>query len=188
MFVVKAFILRIIGLIQYKEDCVGDHESCNYDVIIHRNLFQVPPGRVLPGAGGDQPEAGPCTHVSLQQVGRGRKTLQPSRASCGAQQSLIHQHHQPLRINFLLRLPRYNIWSDAKRSHGELDALSPPRPHPVQGGWRGQRLPASSVTSLCFIWLNLVTCVTMLLCGPGNLCYYVPVILCKLSTDLVPLQ
>ena len=117
--------------------------------IIHNtyNLFQVPPGRVLPGAGERQWE-GARAHFSLHKVGRRGQAVQPRREAGGAQQSLLHQHHQPLRLDILLWLPRYHIRSDAQRSHGQPHPLPSPRPQSLHGGWRGERLSPSSVTSL----------------------------------------
>ena len=113
------------------------------------------------GAGGRV--SGP--HVALQQVGGRGGPLQPGGETRGAEQSLLHQHHQPFRLDLLLRISRYHLRSMysvfsaiakftpffagyAKRSSGQSDALPAPWHDPLQGGagGRGGGHPAAAVT------------------------------------------
>ena len=59
------------------------------------------------GAGGRV--SGP--HVALQQVGGRGGPLQPGGETRGAEQSLLHQHHEPFRLDLLLRISRYHLRS-----------------------------------------------------------------------------
>ena len=135
--------------------------------------------RVLPGSGeggAGGRVSGP--HVALQQVGGRGGPLQPGGETRGAEQSLLHQHHQPLRLHLLLRIPRYHLRSTysvfsaiakftqhhpllcagyAKRSPGQSDAVPAPWHDPLQGGagGRGGGHPAAAVTPRARV---LVTC------------------------------
>ena len=82
-------------------------------LVIMMIIFQVSPLWVLPvsaeGQGGVLQEQGAGAHDTLHQVGDCRQPVQPRWQTSRPQPSLLHQHHQPIWFNILLRISRHNI-------------------------------------------------------------------------------
>lgn len=83
--------------------------------------------------------------LPIHKMGNSRWEAAALGEACGAQQSFLHKHNEPVRFHFLLRIPGYYFWGDAKWTYCECLPLPSTRPFSL---YRGRGVPSTPVTGL----------------------------------------